>query len=213
MDIVTLSPWGLFVQAGPVVKGVMIVLLAASVWCWVVVVESIVVLRRLDGALRAERTAGDDGGPTLLSPVFAPTAAGAATLLAGEPPGEARRRLAETMTRAARTLLADAERGLPNLAVVSSVAPFVGLFGTVWGIMASFAGIAEAKETSLAIVAPGIAEALAATAYGLAAAIPASAAYNWLGTAFARRGRTLATLIEERAAAATSAAPLAAPRR
>jgi biopolymer transport protein ExbB/TolQ len=210
MDAVTLSPGGLFVQAGPVVKGVMIVLLAASVWCWVVIVESMVVLGRLDRALRAERAAGDDGGRTLLSPVFAPGAA--AIPLAGESPGEARRRLAETMTRTARTLFDDAERSLPNLTVVSSVAPFVGLFGTVWGIMASFAGIAEAKETSLAIVAPGIAEALAATAYGLAAAIPASAAYNWLGTAFARRGRTLATLIEDRAAVA-AAAPFATPRR
>ena len=68
--------------------------------------------------------------------------------------------------------------------MISSVAPFVGLFGTVWGIMTSFAGIAEAKDTSLAVVAPGIAEALAATAYGLAAAIPASVGYNRIGAAF-----------------------------
>ena len=82
-----------------------------------------------------------------------------------------------------------AEGGLPNLAVISSVAPFVGLFGTVWGIMASFAGIAAAKDTSLAVVAPGIAEALAATAYGLAAAIPASVGYNRIGAAFSRIGQ------------------------
>ena len=82
-----------------------------------------------------------------------------------------------------------AEGGLPNLAVISSVAPFIGLFGTVWGIMTSFVGIAAAKDTSLAVVAPGIAEALAATAYGLAAAIPASIGYNRIGAAFSRARR------------------------
>ena len=76
---------------------------------------------------------------------------------------------------------------LPNLAVISSVAPFIGLFGTVWGIMTAFSGIAQSQDTSLAVVAPGIAEALAATAYGLAAAIPASVGYNRIGFAFAGR--------------------------
>ena len=70
------------------------------------------------------------------------------------------------------------EKGIPFLASVGSVAPFIGLFGTVWGIMNSFAAIAESKNTSLAVVAPGIAEALFATALGLAAAIPAVVAYN-----------------------------------
>ena len=91
------------------------------------------------------------------------------------------------------------EGGLPNLAIISSVAPFVGLFGTVWGIMTSFAGIAEAKDTSLAVVAPGIAEALAATAYGLAAAIPASFGYNRIGATLARSGRVLSSMIEREA--------------
>ena len=70
------------------------------------------------------------------------------------------------------------EKGMTFLASVGSVAPFVGLFGTVWGIMNSFQSIAESKNTSLAVVAPGIAEALFATALGLAAAIPAVVAYN-----------------------------------
>ena len=86
--------------------------------------------------------------------------------------------------------MARAEGGLSNLAVIASAAPFVGLFGTVWGIMSSFASIAGANDTSLAVVAPGIAEALAATAYGLAAAIPAAVGYNRIGAAFARLGRT-----------------------
>ena len=70
------------------------------------------------------------------------------------------------------------ERGMNFLASIGSVSPFVGLFGTVWGIMNSFTSIAESKNTSLAVVAPGIAEALFATALGLLAAIPAVAAYN-----------------------------------
>ena len=78
------------------------------------------------------------------------------------------------------------ERFMPFLGTVGSTAPFVGLFGTVWGIMASFQSIAASKNTSLAVVAPGIAEALFATALGLVAAIPAVIAYNKLSTDLAR---------------------------
>jgi len=78
------------------------------------------------------------------------------------------------------------ERFMAYLATVGSVAPFVGLFGTVWGIMNSFQAIAAQKNTSLAVVAPGIAEALFATALGLVAAIPAVVAYNKLSTDFGR---------------------------
>ena len=191
MESLTLTPWGLFLQAGIVVKGVMVVLFAASIWCWIIIIESVIKLRRLRRALDAP-----DKKDGLFAKVFQ-----------AEPDGldeekgliERRALFVREMTRAARRLLAEAERGLPNLAVVSSVAPFVGLFGTVWGIMTSFAGIAEAKETSLAIVAPGIAEALAATAYGLAAAIPASVGYNRIGAAFNRCGQELVDLIDERA--------------
>ena len=83
------------------------------------------------------------------------------------------------------------ERGLPFLATLASSAPFVGLFGTVWGIMHSFASIAAAKDTSLAAVAPGIAEALLATAVGLFAAIPAVIGYNQSRAAFTRCGQRL----------------------
>lgn len=198
MEAVTLSPWGLFMQAGLVVKGVMAILFAASIWCWVIIIESLVALRRLRVAIRAERAPGSETAVTLLSPIFA---AGADSLaMPRETPREARQRIADAMTRAARAIFSEAERGLPNLAIISSVAPFIGLFGTVWGIMTSFAGIAEAKETSLAVVAPGIAEALAATAYGLAAAIPASIAYNRIGAVFGRCGQDILDLIESRAA-------------
>ena len=83
------------------------------------------------------------------------------------------------------------ENGMTFLASVGSVAPFVGLFGTVWGIMRSFIGIAQAQNTSLAVVAPGIAEALLATAIGLVAAIPATAAYNKFATEVSRYGARL----------------------
>ena len=90
------------------------------------------------------------------------------------------------MRGALKTELQRIEVGLPFLATVGSAAPFVGLFGTVWGIVNSFASIAQQKDTSLAVVAPGIAEALIATALGLAAAIPAVVAYNQVAVSLGR---------------------------
>ena len=98
-------------------------------------------------------------------------------------------------------LMARLEGGLPNLAVIASVAPFVGLFGTVWGIMVAFTAIADSNDTSLAVVAPGIAEALATTAFGLVAAIPASIAYSRLGASFAAKAMDLTNFIEEKSLA------------
>ncbi|HWP15699.1 MAG TPA: MotA/TolQ/ExbB proton channel family protein, partial [Xanthobacteraceae bacterium] len=83
-----------------------------------------------------------------------------------------------SMERAKKREVSSLQRGLPVLATISSSAPFVGLFGTVWGIMNSFIGISKSQTTNLAVVAPGIAEALLATAFGLAAAIPAVVIYN-----------------------------------
>ena len=103
------------------------------------------------------------------------------------------------MNRAARQVVRRVDGGLPMLAIIASVSPFIGLLGTVWGIMASFVGIAESRDTSLAIVAPGIAEALAATAYGLAAAIPASIGYNKLAASIGRTTQVLGDVIEEEA--------------
>ena len=89
------------------------------------------------------------------------------------------------------------EKFMPYLATVGSTAPFVGLFGTVWGIMNSFQAIAAQKNTSLAVVAPGIAEALFATALGLVAAIPAVVAYNKLSTDFGRYAGRLEAFANE----------------
>jgi len=192
MEDFSLSPLSLFLHAGPVGKGVMLVLLAASVWGLLVIVESLYGLARLSRMLRT------DDSPHLAA-IEAVGARETSERIAGETVSERRARVAEAMTRASLDLLARAEGGLANLAVISSVSPFIGLFGTVWGIMASFVGIAAARDTSLAVVAPGIAEALAATAYGLAAAIPAAIGYNRIGAAFARLGQRLVHRAADRA--------------
>ncbi len=195
MEHIVLSPWGLFEAAGIVGKSVMIALAIASIWCWVLIVEGAWGARRLNIAARAARL-GDV--PPILTPMIAAGVDARAFEVPGETVGECRHRIAEAMHREARDIVAHAEGGMTNLAVISSVAPFVGLFGTVWGIMTSFAGIAEAQDTSLAVVAPGIAEALAATAYGLAAAIPATIGYNRIGAAFGQVAGSLSDFADQR---------------
>ena len=199
MEHGVLTPIGLFTEAGPVAKAVMVMLVFASIWCWILIVETIWSVHRLSRAVRALRRGSADRDATLLEPVMAAGRQAAALTITGESIGELRARISEAMQRSGQALLTRVQGGLPNLAVIASVAPFIGLFGTVWGIMTSFAGIAEAKDTSLAVVAPGIAEALAATAIGLAAAIPASVGYNRIGAALARAGQELSHLIEEQA--------------
>ncbi|KAF2989654.1 MotA/TolQ/ExbB proton channel family protein [Methylocystis sp. MJC1] len=202
MDHTSLSPLAMFLNAGPVGKVVMAALLLASVWTWVLIVEGAVAVVRIAKATKEARAGGPVG---LLEPIAAAGREAFALDLPDETTGDKRERIAENMSRAAREFLTKAEGGLPNLAVISSVAPFVGLFGTVWGIMTSFAGIAQSQDTSLAVVAPGIAEALAATAYGLAAAIPASVGYNRIGSSFSRLGQQVAHYIEDEALRMTSA--------
>lgn len=197
MEYDGLNPVDLFIHAGPVAKFVILLLGAASIWCWVLIAECSWAVVRLSRAVTAGRGHGAAERAVLLAPIAEAGAQAAALSIPGESVGDTRTRVVEAMSRSARTLLTRAEGGLPNLAVIASVAPFVGLFGTVWGIMVSFSAIAGAKDTSLAVVAPGIAEALAATAIGLAAAIPASIGYNRIGAAFARVGEALQHLIEE----------------
>ena len=208
MNAADLSPLEFFLLAGPVGRAVMVILLLASIWCWVLIIEGIIGAIRLRVAIgrwrRGEMTA-------LLAPIAHAGAEAQALHLLGEGVGDTRRRLVETMNRAARLAVARCEGGLVNLAVISSVAPFVGLFGTVWGIMSSFTSIAASKDPSLAVVAPGIAEALATTAIGLAAAIPASIGFTRIGAAIGRAAQDLAGLIEEDAVARVT--PSQAARR
>ena len=191
-DAATLSPVALFIQADWVVKAVMLGLLLASIWTWAII---FMFWRRI-GRTRREaevferdfwkaddidafyKARADQDQPA--ARVFAAGVAvwrrstqGAAIYRAGT-----RERLATSMGAAVANEIDTLSDRLNVLATVGSVAPFVGLFGTVWGIMRSFTSIASQQNTSLAVVAPGIAEALFATAIGLFAAIPAVIAYN-----------------------------------
>ena len=196
MSQLTLSPWLLFVQAGLVGKSVMIILLLASIWCWLLIIEGWIASRAFKTAVR---TAYEEDVRPLLNDVFLAGRVAHAKFIHGEAVGEHRQRIIEAMNRAARQTVRKINSGLPMLAIIASVSPFIGLLGTVWGIMASFVGIAESRDTSLAVVAPGIAEALAATAYGLAAAIPASIGYNKLAASIGRTTHVLGDVIEEQA--------------
>jgi biopolymer transport protein ExbB/TolQ len=195
MDALTISPIEYFQQAGPVGKTVILILLLASIWCWALIIEGVVNVWRFGAALKFFHARK---ASPLLDPILA---AGLEASLRAEKldAGEMRHRTVEAMNRRAKKIVARLDGGLANLAVIASVSPFVGLFGTVWGIMASFSAIAQAKDTSLATVAPGIAEALATTAIGLAAAIPAAIGYNRLGSAMTAKADELAGQIEERA--------------
>jgi biopolymer transport protein TolQ len=189
------SMWSLFARATITVKLVMLMLVGASFWSWSIIVQKTLAYRRA----RAEAAVFDrafwSGEP--LDELF--------QQIGPEPAGAAQRVFAAGMIEWQRSLRTDGgfiagaqaridrsmdvaivkeadslQSGLPVLATVGSVTPFVGLFGTVWGIMHSFIGIAEQQNTNLAVVAPGIAEALLATGLGLLAAIPAVIFYNKL---------------------------------
>jgi biopolymer transport protein ExbB/TolQ len=186
------SMYGLVMHADPVVKGVLILLVFASIACWAVILEKIVRIIWLRRELRRLREA-ESGSLEVLSqrgPANSILAAAEKELQeAGardESRSELRARLERAMRLALKAELHRLEIGLPFLATVGSAAPFVGLFGTVWGIVNSFTSIAQQKDTSLAVVAPGIAEALIATALGLAAAIPAVIAYNQIAVSLGR---------------------------
>jgi biopolymer transport protein TolQ len=194
----------LFLNADIVVKGVLLLLLVASVWSWAIILDKLWRLRAVSRSARVhEARAAAAGSPAelwtegLWTEGLGTQSAGAhdpagQVLIAGleesrieisgnaESVGERRERVERAMRLALNGELRRLETHLPFLATLGSAAPFIGLFGTVWGIMHSFAGIAAANTTSLAVVAPGIAEALFATAMGLAAAIPAVVAYNKL---------------------------------
>ena len=200
MDAATMSPVALFIQADVVVKVVMGGLLLASIWTWAIIVAFTVRLRRTKKEMarferdfwRAEdidafhKAESDRDLPS--ARVFAAGVQEWRRSTAGGNIDKAgtRERLASAMASAAALEIDRLSDRLNILATVGSVAPFVGLFGTVWGIMRSFTGIASAQNSSLAVVAPGIAEALFATAIGLVAAIPAVLAYNKITTDLSR---------------------------
>ncbi|MGO9543977.1 MAG: MotA/TolQ/ExbB proton channel family protein [Rhodomicrobium sp.] len=177
-------------NADPIVQGVMLVLSIASTICWAIILEKAIRLLGFGGQVRhLERAAGEPvkeagGGAWLAGAVL--NAARSQKFSASEGRSEIEAGLEKAMRRAARIELNRLQPRIRFLATVGSTAPFVGLFGTVWGIMNSFSAIAQQKDTSLAVVAPGIAEALFATALGLVAAIPAVVAYNQISGSVSR---------------------------
>ncbi len=191
-DPSALSPLVLFVQADIVVKIVMIGLLLASVWTWGIIIALAIKVggarrrgerfeREFWNAVDIDAFYKSEGGSDLpIARVFSAGVAEWRRSTAGTTIDKegTRERLGTAMGSAVAVEVDALADRLNILATVGSVAPFVGLFGTVWGIMRSFSGIAQAQSTSLAVVAPGIAEALFATAIGLFAAIPAVIAYN-----------------------------------
>ncbi|PZX19661.1 cell division and transport-associated protein TolQ [Palleronia aestuarii] len=192
MDFSILS---LFARATLTVKLVMLILVLASFWAWAIIIQKLIAFRRARSEAAAFDAAFWSGDP--LDDLY--------RKLGPEPDGRAESVFAAGMTEWQRSHRSDGalipgaqsridrsmdvaiakeaedlERGLPWLATVGSTAPFIGLFGTVWGIMNAFIAIAQEQNTNLAVVAPGIAEALLATGLGLLAAIPAVIFYNKL---------------------------------
>jgi biopolymer transport protein TolQ len=196
MEIATdYTMWALFARATVLVKLVMLMLVAASVWCWAVVIDK----HRQYRKARAEAEVFDrafwSGQPldALFDKIGASPAGQSEKIFAagmlewrrshrddGDLIAGAQGRIDRSMDVAIAKEAGSLQKGLPVLATVGSTAPFVGLFGTVWGIMNSFIEIAESQNTNLAVVAPGISEALLATGLGLLAAIPAVVFYNKL---------------------------------
>jgi biopolymer transport protein ExbB len=185
-----LSPWGMFLNADPVVQAVLIGLVFASIVTWTVwlakTIEILFAKRRVRAALDKlvhvrstaegiERLAGIQGEVGR----FLDAAVAELKVSAGSTDREGiKERIASRLERIEAGYGRRILRGTGVLATIGATAPFVGLFGTVWGIMNSFIGISKSHTTNLAVVAPGIAEALLATALGLAAAIPAVVIYN-----------------------------------
>ena len=190
-DAATLSPIGLFLQADWVVKAVMLGLLLASIWTWAIIIGFGARLRRArKGSEVFERdfwqakdidrfheARGQEDVPVARILDAGVKEWRRSTTRKVDAEG-VRSRLSTLMASASAAEIDELSGRLNVLATIGSVAPFVGLFGTVWGIMRSFTSIAAEQNSSLAVVAPGIAEALFATAIGLFAAIPAVIAYN-----------------------------------
>ena len=200
-----LSMIGLFMQADLVVKAVMMILMFASVWSWAIIFEKRRTLKMLNSRANKFEDSFWSGEPLdklyqrvkkgKMDPLIKTFAAGMEEwqngVAGGIPSTEnvqasLKQRVERAMAVTINREMSSLERGMTFLASIGSTATFIGLFGTVWGIMNSFSAIAGTQNTSLVVVAPGIAEALFATAIGLVAAIPAVLAYNIFSTGLAR---------------------------
>jgi biopolymer transport protein TolQ len=182
------SLWSLFIRADFVVKAVILVLIGCSVYSWAIIIEKFRLFKKIN--LEAEEfeekfwksksaeTFYNNLPVNLDNPMALLFKDSMQTLLKAKNKNNLNERMSSMLEVNIEKQIVTLEKGFTFLATVGSTAPFIGLFGTVWGIMNSFQSIAISRNTSLAIVAPGIAEALFATALGLLAAIPAVVAYN-----------------------------------
>ena len=214
-----LSIIALFMHADIIVKAVALILVFASVWCWAIIFEKKATIGKLNRRANKFEDAFWSGEPldklyqrikkSPHDPLLKVFSAGMEewqnTVSGGVPDRDnlqasLRQRVERAMTVAISREMARLERGMTFLATVGSTAPFIGLFGTVWGIMNSFNSIAHSNNTSLAVVAPGISEALFVTALGLVAAIPAVIAYNGYSSKLQRYAGRLDAFVNEFAA-------------
>ena len=198
-----LSPWSMFLSADILVKAVMIGLAFASLVTWTIFIAKTIELTSVQRKLRSALARISDARSLAEAQLALGATAGVLSLLLDAAMREARlsagissdsgvkERASSSFAEISRAEARRIRRGMGMLATIGSTSPFVGLFGTVWGIMNSFIGISKAQTTNLAVVAPGIAEALLATAIGLAAAIPAVIIYNH----FARLTKTYLELV------------------
>lgn len=211
-----MSALGLFMQADFVVKMVMLALIFASIWSWAIIIQKRSAMGRLNRRANRFEDTFWSGEPldkiyarvkkSKEDPMLRTFSAGMdewkAGIVGGVPSNQnmqasLQQRVERSMSVAIGREMNQLESGMTFLASVASSAPFIGLFGTVWGIMNSFTAIAATNNTSLAVVAPGIAEALFATAIGLVAAIPAAIAYNVLSARLNRYADRLEAFTDE----------------
>ena len=182
------SLWSLFMRADFVVKSVILMLIGCSIYSWAIIIEKFRLFKKINlesdefeqkfWKSKAAETFYNSLPTNLENPMALLFKDSMQTLLKAKNKSNLSERMSSMLEVNIEKQMVTLEKGFTFLATVGSTAPFIGLFGTVWGIMNSFQSIAISRNTSLAIVAPGIAEALFATALGLLAAIPAVVAYN-----------------------------------
>ena len=182
------SLWSLFVRADFIVKSVILMLIGCSIYSWAIIIEKFILFKKINlesevfeekfWKSKSAETFFNNLPANLENPMALLFKDSMQTLLKVKSKSNLNERMSSMLEVNIEKQIVMLEKGFTFLATVGSTAPFIGLFGTVWGIMNSFQSIAISRNTSLAIVAPGIAEALFATALGLLAAIPAVVAYN-----------------------------------
>ena len=205
-----LSIFSLFLRADPIVKFVMIGLLVASVWSWAIIINKIKMIRKINNVTKKfedlfwssssleglyRKTESNNTNPMVA--IFNKSMIEWLKVRNSKNKDKMENRLSNVLVNSINNEITKLEKNMIFLASLGSAAPFVGLFGTVWGIMNSFQAIGITKNTSLAVVAPGIAEALFATALGLIAAIPAVIAYNKISSVFDNYAIRLETFAQE----------------